>query len=117
LGGELRDDLFDSRAHAAEIAAVDIGVDIDYGGHIVVVDNFRGHAAAHGNHIGEQLHAAGGGARVAVRGGGLVRSHADSGVAWVGGTGGRCLRGGIDAVEGHAQGRAQQRVQRIVAVL
>src|ERR1019366_3933859 len=110
-------DLLHAGTNAAEVAAVNIGVDIDHGSHVVVIDNLRGGAASHGDHIREQLGAAGRGAGIAVGRGSLVRAGADSGVGRVGGTGGGCLRGGVDAAEGHAQGRAQQRVERIVAIL
>ena len=117
LGRHLCDDLLDSRAHAAEIAAVHIGVDVDHRLHVVVVDDCRGDAAAHGDHIGEQLRTARSRAGVAVGGGCLVRTGADSGVGRVGRTGGRGRGGGVHGAEGRADRRTQHRVQRIHAVL
>src|ERR1017187_8519623 len=117
LGRHLRDDLFDARAHAAQIAAVHIGIHIHHRLDVVVVDDGGRHAAADGNHIGKQLGSTRGRAGIAVGGGVLVWSGAHSGVGGRGGGGRRGRRGGVRAGEGRAHRRAQHRVQRIQPVL
>ena len=72
LGVDLGDDLFHRRAHRAQVAAVDVGVDIEHRLHVVVVDDFRRHAAPDAGQVGEQLRAAGRGSGIAVGGGRLA---------------------------------------------
>src|SRR5206468_3719605 len=92
-------DFLYSRAHTAEIAAVDVGIHVHYRLHVVVVDDCGCDAAAHGNHIREQLGIARGYTGVAVGGRGLVRSRAHARVGGVGGSGGGGCRRAVDVIK------------------
>ena len=60
---------------------VDVGINIEYRLHIVMVDDFGRDAARDVGQVGQQLRAAVGGAGIAVRLGGLVGAAADAGVS------------------------------------
>ena len=62
----LRDDLLHRASHAAQIAAVHVGVNVVNRRHVVVVHNLRRHAAGGGRQVAEQLRSGAGGSGIAV---------------------------------------------------